>query len=258
MKRVENETAIVTGGANGIGAACVRKLLDEGASVLLIDRDQESLDRARTAFDAYRDTLRIAMFDISHENERCAAIDEAIAWRGSCDILVNNAAAFVMKGIEAETRDWEEVFETNVIACARLSHRMATQGRFRGSNRAIVNVGSISATHAQRRFATYNTSKGALLTLTKCMALDLAECGIRVNSVSPGTIWTESNAVHIKRRFGVDRPGADAHPELGGKHVLGRLGEPSEVANAVCFLASSEASFITGTNLYVDGGYSIL
>lgn len=259
MKRLENQTAVVTGGGAGIGAACVRKLLDEGANVLLIDRDEAALDAAYKQYEREEGaTLRIAMLDISRDSDRCTAVDEAIAWRGSCDILVNNAAMCIMKGIEAEESDWREIFNSNVVACANLGHRMATKGRFKGANRAIVNVCSISATHAQPHFATYSASKGALLTLTKCMALDLAGSGIRVNSVSPGTIWTESNAGHIRRKFGVDRVGADAHPELGGKHILRRLGDTFEVANAICFLASGEASFITGTNLNVDGGYSVI
>lgn len=258
MKRLENQTAVVTGGAAGIGAACVRKLLAEGANVMLVDRDDEALELARQTFVAAGDAIRIGRFDISREEDRRSAIEQVIEWRGSCDVLVNNAAAFVMKGVEADPSDWHEVFEVNVVACARLAHWMATHARFAGTDRSIVNICSISATQAQSRFATYNASKGALLTLTKCMALDLAPVRIRVNSVSPGTIWTESNAGHIQRRFGVDRTGADEHPELGGKHVMRRLGDPHEVANAVAFLASSEASFITGANLFVDGGYSII
>lgn len=258
MKKLEKLTAVVTGGAAGIGAACVRKFLAEGANVMLVDKNEKALELARQTFAAAGDAIMISRFDVSREEDRRSAIEQVVEWRGSCDVLVNNAAAFVMKGIEADPSDWHEVFEVNVVACARLAHWMATHARFAGTDRSIVNICSISATQAQERFATYNASKGALLTLTKCMALDLAPAGIRVNSVSPGTIWTESNAGHIQRRFGVDRTGADDHPELGGKHVMRRLGDPHEVANAVAFLASSEASFITGVNLFADGGYSIV
>ena len=258
MKRLETKTAVVTGGGAGIGAACVAKLLDEGAKVLLVELDDLAIERARGALGGAESVLRVSRRDISREDERRAAIEEAIEWSGSCDVLVNNAAAFVMKGIEADVADWHHNYEINVVACARLAHWMANFGRFSNPDRAIVNICSISSTLAQAEFATYNASKGALLTFTKCMALDLASYGIRVNSVSPGTIWTESNEEHIQRRFGLDRVGANNHPELGGKHILRRLGDPFEVANAVAFLASSEASFITGANLYVDGGYSII
>jgi dihydroanticapsin dehydrogenase len=258
MRGLEHLTALVTGGATGIGAAIAVRLLEEGANVFLVDRDQAALGQAPALFNNYDDKrIRIVEYDISRECDRSACISEAIEWHGSCDVLVNNAAAFIIKGIDASVAQWQEVFDTNVIACARLGHLMSL-GRFRGPNRAIVNIGSVNATHAHYRAATYNASKGALLTLTKCMALDLAANGIRVNCVSPGTIWTENNASNVQREFGIGRADADMHPTLGHKHALKRLGNPSEVASAVCFLASNDASFITGANLYVDGGYSIL
>lgn len=258
MKKLERKTVLITGGASGIGFACVEKFLREGACVMLIDKDEKALEIARCSLADSGHSIKICRLDISQDDDRRSAIDQMIEWRGSCDVLINCAASFVMKGVDAELSDWSEVFDVNVVACARLAHWMAQRARFAQLDRSIVNICSISATHAQPNFATYNASKGALLTLTKCMALDLAPFGIRVNSVSPGTIWTASNAQHILNRFGVDRTGADKHPELGGRHVLRRLGDPFEVANAVAFLASNEASFITGANLMVDGGYSII
>src|SRR5262245_134313 len=109
MKRVDKQTALVTGGATGIGAACVRKLLDEGASVLLVDRDEQALENAHTAFGANTDSLRIAGLDMADESQRRIAIERAIEWRGTCDILINNAAAFVMKGTEADSSDWHTI-----------------------------------------------------------------------------------------------------------------------------------------------------
>ncbi len=258
MGRVEGKTAIVTGAGAGIGFACARKLLDEGAFVLLVDQHEESLQSAAVCLAGFEDRFHLLCRDVALEATQKEIIEEAIQWQGHCSILINNAAAFVMEDVSATAAAWQVAFNTNVVACARLGHWLREHAASDGKKRAIVNICSISSTHAQPKFATYNATKGALLTLTKCMALDFAAHGIRVNAVSPGTIWTQSNAGHIKARFGVGREGADAHPELGGKHVLGRLGDPCEVANAVCFLASDEASFITGANLYVDGGYSIV
>lgn len=259
MRGLDDLTVIVTGGATGIGAAAALRFIEAGANVFLLDRDHAKLAEARSRFGEYHQKqVRIAKYDISVEDDRRACIADAIEWGGSCDILVNNAASFLMKGIDATVAQWHDMLDTNVIACARLGYLMSSSERFRGTNRAIINVGSVSGAYATSQTAIYNVSKGALLTLTKCMALDLARQGIRVNCVSPGTIWTENNAVKIRNQFGLGRSEADRHPDLGDRHVLKRLGEPSEVASAVCFLASSEASFITGANLYVDGGYSIL
>src|SRR5262249_49908256 len=114
---------------------------------------------------------------------------------------------------------------------------------------------SISSFIAQPHFVTYNATKAAIANMTRCMALDLAPDNIRVNAVCPGTVWTPI-VERLTREAGLDRAAADAHPQWGGSHMIQRLAEPREIAQAILFLASDEASFITAANLMVDGGYT--
>jgi dihydroanticapsin dehydrogenase len=119
---------------------------------------------------------------------------------------------------------------------------------------AIVNLGSISSFIAQPGFLTYNATKGAIAQMTRCMALDLAPDHIRVNAVCPGTVWSPI-VERLSGEKGLDRAAAEKHPDYGGSHMIQRLVEPQEIAKAILFLASSDASFITAENLMVDGGY---
>ena len=125
----------------------------------------------------------------------------------------------------------------------------------RAGGGSIVNLGSISSFIAQPQFVTYNATKAAIANMTRCMALDLAPDNIRVNAVCPGAVWTQI-VQRITREAGLDRAAADAHPDWGGAHMIHRIAEPREIAYAILFLASEEASFITGENLMVDGGYT--
>lgn len=158
-----------------------------------------------------------------------------------------------MEGVGASQATWQRSFTVNAIGYALwINHFVKALPK--GREGAIVNVSSISAHIAQPDFATYSAAKGAVSSMTRCFAFDLAP-SIRVNAVSPGTIWSESNARFIKENLGLDREAADADPGIGGRHVLQRCGDPEEVANAVVFLCSSTASFVTGAELLVDGGY---
>jgi len=148
--------------------------------------------------------------------------------------------------------DWQKVLGVNVIGTALVSKHAIPHMKARGGG-SIVNIASMSALIAQPDFATYNTSKGAVLTMTKCMALDLAFFKIRVNSICPGCILTGASYREIARLGLTFEQWRDHAASL---HMLNRLGEPREVANAALFLASDEASFITSAHLMVDGGYT--
>ena len=181
-------------------------------------------------------------------------VGATVAAYGRIDILVNNAAIFVLRGIDATVEEWRRILDVNVIGASLVSKHVVPHIRRAGGG-AIVNLGSISSFIAQPQFVTYNATKAALTTMTRCMALDLAPDRIRVNAVCPGTIWTQI-VERLTREAGMDRAAADADPSWGGSCMLKRIADPAEVASAILFLVSDDASYVTGSHLMVDGGYT--
>jgi len=251
--RLAGKTAIITGVGAGIGQAIALRFAEEGARLLLNDRDQAAGQATLEKVKQLGAEAALAVADISQEAEARSISQSAVQHFGGIDILVNNAADFTSKSVErAELADWQKVLGVNVIGTALVSKHAIPHMKARGGG-AIVNLASISSVIAQPDFATYNASKGAILTMTKCMALDLAPFNIRVNSICPGCILTSASYREIERLGLTFEQWRDRAAPL---HMLNRLGEPREVANAVLFLASDEASFITATHLMVDGGYT--
>lgn len=243
------KVALVTGGASGIGAACVRRFLKDGVRVVALDLNQELLSKMQQKLN--NPHLAIISGNVCDEAIRAQAIEVAVSKFGSLDILVNNAAVFLLSGIDATREQWQQTFEVNLLAGANLVTQSLPYLR-KSSGAAIVNITSISSHRAQTGRWTYNAMKGALLELTKCQALDLSKDKIRVNSVSPGWIWTET----LDQAANGDRKKWE--PIWGLYSMLGRCGEPDEVAAAVAWLASDDSSFVTGSDLVVDGGYLAL
>ncbi len=246
--RFRGKVAIVTGGSAGIGLATVRELCREGASVALtgIEPDMGAEIEKRLKGEGF--DILFLCGDMADEKFCHAVVRQALEKWKRVDFLVNNAFSFVAKGRDAARSDWERTFQVGPIAYATMAAAVAEPMK-RGGGGAIVNVSSISARIAQPNRWTYNSAKGAVENLTRCIALDLAPFGIRVNSVSPGWIWTRE----VEKAAGGDR--ARWEPVWGEYHMLRRLGEPVEVAAAILFLLSSDAAFITGADLPVDGGY---
>jgi NAD(P)-dependent dehydrogenase (short-subunit alcohol dehydrogenase family) len=247
-RRFQGKVALVTGGTDGIGHAIALELLREGASVVVtaLPADVKGGQRAFAA--AGFDPL-ILGGDMADEAFCRSAVARTLERHGRIDCLVNNAFSFVAKGLDAARADFERSFTVGPFAFALLTQLVAEPMKRQGGG-AIVNVSSISANIAQPNRWTYNTAKGAVSQLTRCAALDLAPHKIRVNSVSPGWIWTRE----VDKAAGGDRATYD--PIWGQFHMLGRMGHPSEIAGPVLFLLSDDASFITGTDLPVDGGYN--
>ena len=242
-----DKVAVVTGGASGIGAATVKEFVEGGAIVAILDINQQAGQAAAQHYQAQGATVDFVHVDVADAAACHDAINQVLARHGCMDYLLNNAVSFISKGLDATTADWERSLGVNVRGYANMVQACFEPMRKQGG--AIVNIASISAFIAQPNRWTYNACKGAIITLTKCQALDLAPHKIRVNSISPGWIWTPE----VQKAANNDR--AKWEPIWGRYHMLRRLGEPREVARAVLFLCSDDASFITATNLSVDGGY---
>lgn len=250
--RFEDQVVIVTGGASGISKAAVRKFHQEGASVVLADINDELaaalLEELKSPRAVYRRT------EITDEGQARALTEETVAAFGRVDVLVNNAAIFILKSLDATVEDWEQMPRVNVMGQALVT-KYAVEHMEQRRSGAIVNLGSISAVIAQKNQLTYNVTKTAMVEMTKCLALDLKDHGIRVNTVSPGWVMTENvhNLLYNVRGLNDEQIKA----EVGDLHLLGRLAGPAEIADAIAYLASSEASFINGANLMADGGYTV-
>jgi NAD(P)-dependent dehydrogenase (short-subunit alcohol dehydrogenase family) len=251
--RLANKVAIVTGVGAGIGEAIAIRFAEEGARLVLNDISEPAGQATVNKIKDLGAQAVLAAADISHEAGARKISEVAVESFGAIDILINNAADFTQKGVEqAEVADWQKVLGVNVIGTALVCKYAIPHLKARGGG-SIVNMASMSGVIAQPDFATYNASKGAVLTMTKCMALDLAPYKIRVNSICPGCILTSASYREIARMGLTFDQWRDRVAPL---HMLNRLGEPREVANAALFLASDEASFITSTHLMVDGGYT--
>lgn len=254
MNRLKNKVAIVTGGGSGIGAATSELFAEEGAAVVIAEQNETGGRAVETRIIEKGGKARFVATNVADESSVQAMVDQAVGVFGGVDILVNNAAVFVLKGIDATVDDWKKILDVNVVGASLCAKHAVPQIRKRGGG-SIVNLGSISSFIAQPQFVTYNATKAAMVAMTRCMALDLGPDNIRVNAVCPGAVWTPI-VQQITHDMGLDRKGADAHPEWGGAHIIKRIADPREIAFAILFLASDESSFVTASALMVDGGYT--
>lgn len=253
--RFTEKVVIVTGGSSGIGKAAVLEFLKERASVVIASRGEGKAEETLAEFAEYKERVIFVQTDISSEPSVKNMVGETVKAFGKVDILVNNAASFVAEPVDTGLEQWEESCRTNIIGVG-LSCKYAIRAMEKTGGGAIVNVASISGVIAQKNLCTYNTTKAALIGMTKCMALDYADKNIRVNCVSPGIVITEHQYRFVAKQ---GKTMEQAKKEWGPLHVLKRLAEPREIARPILFLASEDdASFITGENLMVDGGYTIV
>jgi 3-oxoacyl-[acyl-carrier protein] reductase len=243
--KLKGQVAMVTGGARGIGKAIALTFLREGAKVAIIDSDKERLEILKKEFEKENKEVIVIPCDITKGSEVNAMVDQVYKRLGRIDILVNNAGIIRRGTIDTVTEeDWDRVIEVNLKGtfncCKAVSGIMKQEGYGK-----IVNVSSIAGKMGDITSAPgYGPSKAGVDALTKTLARQLAPYGINVNAVSPHAIETEMSAQWSEER----------QKEIIASIPLGRLGKPEDVANAVLFLASDEASFITGEILDVNGG----
>ena len=249
--RLQDKNAIITGGASGIGRAICELFAEEGARLTIADIDTDGGEQTLANVRAAGGVAQFVTTDVSKEADVEAMVQTAVDAYGAVNILVNDAAAFVFGEVQdISDADWARVFGVNVIGqayCVKhvLPHMQAAGGG------AIVNLASVSGFIAQPAFIPYNASKGAVMQLTRCLAMDLAPYNIRVNCVCPGSVLTPATERH-RRFMGADRE--EFLAEAGASNFMKRVADPREIAYGALFLASDEASFVTGTPLVMDGG----
>lgn len=244
MTRLKNKTAIVTGAARGIGLACAKRFIAEGAKIVLADIDERE---GAAAVKALGSAAHFVCCDAGDTKQVAVLIAETEKTFGGIDILVNNAGiAHGADFLEVSEADFERVLRVNLKGAFLVAQAVAKNMVTRKKPGAIVNMASINSTVAIPNQIPYSVSKGGLLQLTRAMALSLAPHGIRVNAIGPGSIMTD-----LLKSVGSDK---EAKRRILSRTPLGRIGAPEEVASVAAFLASDDASYITGEIIYVDGG----
>lgn len=244
------QTAVITGGAMGIGRACALALAARGAAVVIADIDLARANQTAGEITEAGGRALVTQTDVARMADMQAMADAAISQFGRIDILVNNAARALGGRVDQIGEDeWQTVINTNLTSVWR-GMKVCVPDMIRRGKGAVVNMSSVQALTGFKGWAAYAAAKGGINALTQQAAVDLAPLGIRVNAVAPGTIMTPLNEEIFRTTAD---PGALIE-SWNKAHPLGRFGEAHEVADAVVYLASSRASFVTGTILRVDGG----
>lgn len=256
MLRLDQKVALITGAGSGIGREIAILYAQQGAHVIIADRD---LEAARTVTAEIQNTQGKAttlQLDVTSEEEVQTAFANLAGDSGRLDILVNNAGvSHVGSILETSSEDWERVMNVNtrgVFLCSKYALKQMLSQQPQGG--VLVNIASVAGMIAVERRFPYSASKGAILSITRSIAMDFVKQGIRANAICPGTVHTPFVEGYLERNFAATKD--EERDKLHARQPIGRMGRPDEIAHAALYLASDEAAFVTGSSLVIDGGWT--
>ena len=255
MFRLDGKRALVTGAGSGIGEAIARLFAQQGGQVIVADVQADAAKRVSASITEQSGAAAELILDVADEEQVRDAFEQ-IATRGRLDILVNNAGvSHVGNILETSLDEWERVMRVNArgaFLCAREAVRVMLNQQPKGG--VLINMASVAAQIAVDRRLPYSASKGAILAMTRSIAIDFVSDGIRCNAICPGTVHTPFVEGYLTRSF----PGQEdsVRQTLHARQPIGRMGQPEEIAAAALYLASNEAAFVTGSALVIDGGWT--
>jgi 2-keto-3-deoxy-L-fuconate dehydrogenase len=256
MFKLDRKIALITGAGSGIGREIALLYAGQGAHAIVADLNREAADAVVAEIGARGGAASAQPLDVADAAQVAAAFDATVERHGRLDILVNNAGiSHVGNILETTPEDWDRIMAVNargVFLCTQAA--VARMLRQQPEGGVIVNIASVAGMIGVERRLPYCTSKGAVISLTRSVAIDFATQGIRINAICPGTVHTPFVEGYLARNFADSAD--EVRAQLHARQPVGRMGRPEEIAAAALYLASDEAAFVTGSTLVIDGGWT--